>query len=196
MGDAVCLASGGLDSTVCLALVKKSGYRPIPLFVDYGQINRDMEFSALKSAAQYLGLEDPIVLDFHDFGRVVRSGLTQASLDVVQDAFTPCRNLLFIVAAAAVANTRGLTTLVLGLLDEATIIFPDQSDAFIAAAEHAISNALGVKMDIVLPLRDFRKSDVVRLSRELGVTSSYSCHAGTVPPCGVCIACKEYDGDL
>jgi 7-cyano-7-deazaguanine synthase len=83
---------------------------------------------------------------------------------------------------------------VLGLLSEATIIFPDQSDRFLAAAATAVSEALNVDMEIVVPLREFRKADVVRVAEEIGLSDYYSCHAGTIPPCGVCIACKEYEG--
>lgn len=193
MADSVCLASGGLDSTVCLALLKNSGYSPLPLFVNYGQINCTVEFSALEESCDSLKLPYPEVLNLNGYGALIKSGLTQSNLHIVQDAFTPCRNLLFIVGAAAVANSRGIDKVVLGLLHESTILFPDQSDKFIESARRAISDALAVEMEILLPLRDFRKSDVVKLANELGVTG-YSCHAGTTPPCGVCIACREYEG--
>ncbi|WP_181183719.1 MULTISPECIES: 7-cyano-7-deazaguanine synthase [unclassified Mesorhizobium] len=194
MRDAVCLASGGLDSTVCLALLLRSGIRPLPLFINYGQINANKEYASLQASCEKLDLGPPLTIDLRGYGTAIKSGLTEPTLDIVGDAFTPCRNLLFIVMAAAVANQNGITKIVLGLLTEATMLFPDQSDRFLLSATRAVSDALGVEMEIVVPLREFHKADVVRLAGELNVKNHYSCHAGTTPPCGVCIACKEYEG--
>ncbi|ESY51233.1 MULTISPECIES: 7-cyano-7-deazaguanine synthase [unclassified Mesorhizobium] len=193
MRDAVCLASGGLDSNTCLYLLKQNGFEPLPLFIDYGQINAAREFDSLVMACADLALGAPLKLDFSSFGHHVKSGLTDPSLHISRDAFTPCRNLLFIVSAAAVASSRGISKIVLGLLSEETILFPDQSDKFLQSASGAIEAALGVTMEILTPLRDYRKKDVLKLADRLGVKSYYSCHAGTIPPCGKCIACKEYE---
>lgn len=161
--------------------------------MNYGQINGARELASLRQACADLSIGSPLELNLSDFGRVVKSGLTDAGLHIVDDAFTPGRNLLFIVAAAAVANARGINRIVLGLLSEETIIFPDQSDEFLSVAGKAIEVSLGVQMEILTPLRDYRKTDVVNLAKKLQVKEYYSCHAGTVPPCGVCIACREYE---
>lgn len=194
MWDAVCLASGGLDSSVCLALSKRDGLRVLPIFIDYGQINCEPEYQSLVDNCERLMVPRPVRLNFSDFGKVVPTGLTDPGRAVVADAFTPCRNLLFLVTAAAVAHNRAASTIIMGLLHEATALFPDQSDNFLRAAEHSIFEALGSQISIVTPLRDLRKSEVVALAYELGVKSYYSCHAGTDPPCGECIACREYGG--
>jgi 7-cyano-7-deazaguanine synthase len=141
-----------------------------------------------------LGIRAPLELDLSHFGRTLATGLTDPTKDVVEDAFTPCRNLLFIVTAAAIGYKYGIDKIVMGLLSEKTAIFPDQSDEFIRDAENAIASALGVRFTIALPLRDFIKAEVVELGKQLGVTDFYSCHAGTEIPCGKCIACSEYGG--
>jgi len=192
MRDAICLASGGLDSTVCLQLMKRQGLSPLPLFINYGQLNYAREFASLKRNCSHLGVSDPLELDFSDFGGKLSTGLTDVQKDIVADAFTPCRNLLFIVAAAAFGSKFGINKIVMGLLSEKTAIFPDQSDEFVRSAENVITSALGVKFEIILPLRDFIKAEVVELGTKLGVTDFYSCHSGTEAPCGKCIACKEY----
>jgi 7-cyano-7-deazaguanine synthase len=129
-----------------------------------------------------------------DFGRHVSSGLTDKRLHIVDQAFTPCRNLIFIVLAAAIARKHGTTKIVLGLLSEETALFPDQTDSFLDQARLAINAATGEFFDIITPLREFRKSDVMQLATHIGVTTYYSCHAGTEEPCGECIACREYNG--
>lgn len=192
MYDAICLASGGLDSSICLALLQQQGLHPLPVFIDYGQLNCEAEFGSLQRNCLTLGLGEPVRLNMSGYGKTLSTGLTDATKHIVDDAFTPCRNLLFIVAAAALAYKHGADRIVMGLLSEATCIFPDQSDEFIRSAENAISVALGVNMTIVLPLREMTKRDVVSLASQIQLDSYYSCHAGGIEPCGKCIACLEY----
>jgi 7-cyano-7-deazaguanine synthase len=111
---------------------------------------------------------------------------------VLEDAFTPNRNLLFLLAAASIAYTKGAAWIVMGLLAEKTTIFPDQKDAFLFEAESVLTASLGTRIRIVCPLRDMVKDDVVRLASKLNIRDFYSCHSGTPEPCGRCIACLEY----
>jgi 7-cyano-7-deazaguanine synthase len=193
--DAVCLSSGGLDSVVCLHLLRQQGIRALPLFINYGQINAIQEWQSLAENVREKGFDEPVVIDISMFGKIIRTGLTDRTKHVVEDAFTPNRNLLFLTLASAVGHSRGIFTIVLGFLHENTAIFPDQTDSFLATAKLAISESLGVEFQIICPLRDMTKSDVVRLSRQLGVHRSYSCHAGGEKPCGKCIACLEYSSE-
>jgi 7-cyano-7-deazaguanine synthase len=191
--DAVCLASGGLDSVTCLHLLRQRAISALPVFVNYGQKNLDQEFASLVRNTQRDGFPEPIVVDLSGFGKVIRTGLTDPSKRVLEDAFTPNRNLLFLVVAASVAYTKGISSIVVGLLAEKTAIFPDQGDRFLSAAECAITESLGVQMRVLCPLRDMVKTEVVLLAQHLGVKSSYSCHSGASEPCGKCIACLEYN---
>jgi 7-cyano-7-deazaguanine synthase len=110
----------------------------------------------------------------------------------MEDAFTPGRNLLFLLIGAAHAHTVGADAVGIGLLDEASIIFPDQTSDFLSGAESILSKCLGRDVKIVAPLRGFTKRDVVLLAQTKGIENTYSCHAGGEHPCGVCIACREY----
>ena len=51
---AVCLLSGGLDSTTCLAWALRHGYEPYALSFDYGQRHR-IELEAARRVAEALG---------------------------------------------------------------------------------------------------------------------------------------------
>jgi 7-cyano-7-deazaguanine synthase len=192
MFDAVCLSSGGLDSTVCLHLLRERGINTLPVYINYGQRNHAREWGALSAACDSNGFPKPLMFDFVSFGLVIRSGLTDPTLRVNEDAFTPTRNLLFLTLGGAVAYSKGVRNLVLGFLTEQTSIFPDQTDSFIKAAQLAITESLGRQIDIHCPLRDMTKQDVVKLAKEKGISDFYSCHSGTEVPCGKCIACLEY----
>jgi 7-cyano-7-deazaguanine synthase len=192
MYDAVCLSSGGLDSTVCLHLLRERGIAALPVYVNYGQINLEREWGALSAACSFHSFPQPVRFDFPSFGRNIRSGLTDASMRVNEDAFTPTRNLLFLVLGGAVASARGVRNIVVGLLSERAAIFPDQTDRFLKAAEIALAEALGAQIEIHCPLRDMTKQDVLAMARARGISDFYSCHSGTEVPCGKCIACLEY----
>jgi 7-cyano-7-deazaguanine synthase len=192
MYDAVCLASGGLDSTLCLHLLRERGLVALPIYVNYGQRNHSREWASLQAACVINKFAKPVRFDFRSFGNVIKSGLTDRKLRVNEDAFTPARNLLFLVLAAAVASSKGVRNIVIGLLSERTTIFPDQSDRFLGAAEAALSESLGTQMRIFCPLRDLTKREVVTIGRAKGIEKFYSCHSGTKRPCGKCIACLEY----
>lgn len=192
MYDAICLSSGGLDSTVCLHLLRENGVNALPVYVNYGQRNHRREWGALSAACEFNRFPQPISFDFSSFGTIIKSGLTNSTLRVNEHAFTPTRNLLFVVLAGAVAYSKGVRNIVLGFLSERTAIFPDQTDRFLKAAQLALTESLGSEIEIYCPLRDMTKQDVLVLARSRGISDFYSCHAGTEVPCGKCIACLEY----
>jgi 7-cyano-7-deazaguanine synthase len=188
----VTLVSGGLDSTLVAALAAEEGLRQYPLFIDYGQRARDRELAACNRAMTSLGLPQPQIASLAGYGSLIRSGLTDLSLHVVEDAFTPGRNMLFLLTAAAYAFQVQADAISIGLLDERFSLFPDQTVAFLQQAESMLSRCMGKEIKVLSPLGGFSKSDVVSLARDKGIKNTYSCHMGDELPCGNCIACNEF----
>ena len=188
----VTLVSGGLDSVLVAKLAQEEGLQQYPLFVDYGQRSRDRELAACRQAMIALNLPEPKLANLSGFGDLIHSGLTDPSLDVVDDAFTPGRNLLFLLTAAAYAYQVGADAVSIGLLHESTALFPDQTPAFLDDAENLISRCMGKNIKVLAPLAAFHKVDVVALARNKGIQNTYSCHLGGEIACGECIACNEY----
>src|SRR5713226_8639642 len=110
MYDAVCLASGGLDSLVCLHLLRRQNIRPLPVFVNYGQKNLDKELGSLIRNTQEQNFGRPVIVDVAGFGKTIRTGLSDPNKKVFEDAFTPNRNLLFLVLGASVAFSKGASS--------------------------------------------------------------------------------------
>lgn len=188
----VVLVSGGLDSTLMAQLGKEIGLEQHPLFIDYGQRARDREFQACCAAMNNLDLPTPKVADLKGYGELIRSGLTHTSLDLVANAFTPGRNLLFLLVGASYAVQLGADAVSIGLLHEDASLFPDQTRSFLASAEALLPLAVGRTLKLLAPLADFHKQEVVALAAAKGIGGTYSCHAGGPTPCGHCIACKEF----
>jgi 7-cyano-7-deazaguanine synthase len=188
----VTLVSGGLDSTLVACLAKEEGVQQFPLFVDYGQRAREREFAACRSAMEKLGLPEPQIADLSGYGRLIRSGLTDTRLRIIEDAFTPGRNMLFLLTAAAHAMQVNADAVSIGLLHEDTSLFPDQTTAFLVDAEHMIERCMGRHIRVLAPLSMFHKNEVVELARSKGISGTYSCHLGGATPCMDCISCNEF----
>lgn len=186
------LVSGGLDSTLVGVMAREEGLTVHPLFIDYGQRAGHKEWDTCQRVHSQLGLPTPIRMDLSGFGRVIHSGLTSAEMDVKADAFTPGRNLMFLLMGSAYAYQVGASSVSVGLLAERFSLFPDQRSEFIEQAERAIKAALGRRIKVVMPLAEFSKADVVKLAQEKGIAGTYSCHAGGSEPCGQCISCLEF----
>jgi len=188
----VTLVSGGLDSTLVARLAKEEGVRQHPLFIDYGQRSRECELAACEHAMAALGIDPPRIANLSGYGALIRSGLTDTSLHVLNDAFTPGRNMLFLLTAAAYAYQVVADAVSIGLLHEDTSLFPDQTSDFLREAEGLIARCMGRRIKVLAPLAQFHKQDVVALARAKGITHTYSCHLGGIEPCGACIACNEF----
>jgi 7-cyano-7-deazaguanine synthase len=188
----VTLVSGGLDSTLMSVLAKEEGVTLFPLFVDYGQLCIDHEWEACIYVHKQFSLPSPIRMDLAGYGKTIPSGLTSKSLRVNEDAFLPGRNLLFLLAACSYAYSKNANAVAIGLLSEETHIFPDQTNDFIEKAQNTINVALDRHIRIVTPLMNLNKHDVLAMAKKKGIEGTYSCHSGTLPTCGSCIACRQY----
>jgi 7-cyano-7-deazaguanine synthase len=187
--NVIALSSGGVDSSVMMLLLKKNNVKVHPLHVDYGHRSEEREWASCKQVCKRLSLK-PEKIDLSGV-KMIPSALTNPKLNIIENAFLPTRNLLFITVAAAYGYGKGIYTVAIGLLSNA--IFPDQTKRFVQSAESCLSKALGVEFRILAPLISLDKRDTLRLARKyrisLGLT--YSCHAGGRSPCGRCIACLE-----
>jgi len=189
----VLLSSGGLDSTLSAVLALEQGLELHPLFIDYGQLAKDRELSACRVNYKHYGLPEPRIVNLQGFGELYSSGLTNIAMDIFEDAFLPGRNLLFLLVGATYACNVCASSISIGLLNEESSLFPDQTKEFLGKTQELISMITGRDLQILAPLIDFTKREVVALAKKKGIIGTYSCHAGGEIPCGECIACREYN---
>jgi 7-cyano-7-deazaguanine synthase len=200
---AVVVFSGGLDSTVCLALAHRDCRPVLALTVDYGQRHR-IEVQRAATVAGAYGVEHLVVgLDLSRWGG---SALTDPSVEVpgpdsagpdeVPVTYVPARNLVFLSLAAGLAEAREVDAVYLGVnaLDYSGYpdCRPEFVDAFRAAAALALKRGVeGRPLDFRTPLIDMTKADIVRLGVELGapLELTWSCYRGGPEPCAACDAC-------
>ena len=186
------LVSGGLDSTLIAVMMQEEGIEQFPLFIDYGQRAAKREWDTCQAVHSRHGLPIPVRMDLSGYGAVISTGLTRESLDIRTEAFTPGRNLMFLLMGSAYAHQKQANAIALGLLSEKYSLFPDQRADFLVKAESSLAAALGHCIKVVTPLFEFSKAEVVELARQKGISGTYSCHAGGGTPCGTCISCMEF----
>lgn len=185
----VCLASGGIDSSVLLFMLKKSNHEVFPLHVNYGQKAEKMELKSAQDVCRFLNLSLE-VMDVNGMGKI-SSGLTDLQMSASHDPLFPARNLLLLTIGGAYAFTKSIKVISMGLL--ANPVFPDQTMEFIANAETTINTAMGTSMKLLTPFIELNKLEVVRLAQKYGfpLGSTYSCYEGSEFHCGKCASCKE-----
>jgi 7-cyano-7-deazaguanine synthase len=164
-----------------------------PLFIDYGQLSSEKEWMACERVFSKSNLPKPTKMCLEGYGKLIKSGITDRSKDIYQDAFLPGRNLLFIVVAASYAYQKGVSSIAIGLFSEESHLFPDQTEEFLVNLNFALNSAFGHSFTIITPLINFGKKDVIKLAKKysLPLEDTYSCHSGNDIYCGKCIACKE-----
>ncbi|MDR1699710.1 MAG: 7-cyano-7-deazaguanine synthase [Lachnoclostridium sp.] len=188
----VTLLSGGLDSSLLACLLKEEGHEQFPVFINYGQLNFEKEWTACLSTCSQLNLRNPELFDLKGYGISVPSGLTSTKLDIKNDAFLPNRNALFLLSAAAYAYQKECTHVAIGFLNEENYIFVDQTRAFLDKMEELLHLSLGKRICIMSPFIALDKIDIIGLAKLKGLNNTYSCHKGTEDPCGECISCLEF----
>jgi 7-cyano-7-deazaguanine synthase len=205
---AVCLLSGGLDSSTCLAYARRDGYSCYALSFDYGQRHR-VELEAAARVAGLLGAERHLVLKtgLDAFGG---SALT-ADIDVpkarsldqmgrgIPITYVPARNTIFLSFALAWAEVLESSDIFLGVNALDYSGYPDCRPEFIEAYERManLATRAGVEgrthVRIHTPLIRLTKAEIVLLGRELGVPfgATHSCYdpAPGGRSCGQCDSC-------
>ncbi len=190
-GGAVVLASGGIDSSVCLALARRSPGPVLALGLDYGQRNR-IELARLDSVATALGCEMLVVsLDMRRWiqGGLLGCGVPEASEHDTN--YVSARNLVFLAIGASVAESRGADRLYLGAT-AADGHHPDCTERFFGPFRAALATGLDRPPLLRTPLVGFGKAQVVRIAIALGVPLdlTWSCHLSGPVPCGGCAPCR------
>lgn len=208
MKKAVCLLSGGLDSTTALAIAQAEGFDVHALSFRYGQ-RHSVELDKAGAFARQRAVAEHIIVDF-DLRMIGGSALT-ANIDVpkhdriselgsgIPVTYVPARNTIFLSFALGWAEVLGAEDIFLGVnvLDYSG--YPDCRPEYIEAFESLanLATKAGVegrqKLKIHVPLMQMTKADIIR--RGLGLDVDYaetsSCYdpGQNGKPCGRCDSC-------
>jgi 7-cyano-7-deazaguanine synthase len=195
------ILSGGLDSTVCMALAAAEG-PVVALTFDYGQRHWHEIDHAAGVAGFYRADHLVVRLDLTGWGG---SALTDSSVAVphgevaapgIPVTYVPARNLIFLSVAMGVAEARSLDEVYLGVNGLDYSGYPDCRPEFVESFERTAALALkrgveGRPVRVRTPLISLTKAEIVRLGVERGAPLhlTWSCYEGGTVPCGSCDSC-------
>jgi 7-cyano-7-deazaguanine synthase len=208
MMRAICLLSGGLDSSTCLALARRDGFECYALSFDYGQRHR-VELASAARVAESLGAARHLVvpIDLRVFGGsaltsdiAVPKGRAPGEMSSgIPVTYVPARNTVFLSLALALAEVLDSSDIFIGVNALDYSGYPDCRPEYIQAYERManLATKAGVEgrtqIKIRTPLIRLSKAEIVKLASELGLDFSltHSCYdpdaAGR--PCGQCDSC-------
>ena len=208
---ALVLFSGGLDSTVCLALaIEKYGAENVTaLSISYGQ-KHTKETKAAQKIAKYYGVRLKtldLALIFADSdcplliagkGDIPKETYAEQQMHSggkPVSTYVPFRNGLFLSSAASIAISLDCGVIFYGAHsdDAAGNAYPDCSREFNDAINSAIYIGSGNQLKVEAPFVSKTKADVVAEGIRLGVPfeMTWSCYEGGEKPCGKCGTCRD-----
>lgn len=199
---AVCVMSGGLDSTLGAYMAKDSGYDIIGVHFNYEQRTQTKELECFHNICNDLNVLNKYVLDLDFFKQLGASALTDKKIEVptsgveegVPVTYVPFRNGIFLSMAAAIAEKEGAEIISIGVVEEDSSGYPDCRESYIKSMQESIN--LGTKdstnIEIKMPLVHLKKSQIVQKSLELNVPlrHTWSCYKNEDAACGVCDSCR------
>ncbi len=199
---AVCILSGGMDSTLASYLAKKDGYEIIAVHFNYGQRTEHKELECFRNICIELNVKEKYEINIPFFTQIGASALTDVSIDVptsgiepgVPITYVPFRNGIFLSIATAIAEKHEAQALFIGVVEEDSSGYPDCTDTFINKMETAMNQGTkeDTQLEIITPLVHMTKEQIVKKSFELNIPLEYtwSCYKNEDKACGVCDSCR------
>ncbi|MHC1680890.1 MAG: 7-cyano-7-deazaguanine synthase QueC [Methanomassiliicoccales archaeon] len=200
---AICLLSGGLDSTVTLAYALHQGFEVTALTINYGQRHK-RELDAARAVAAHYKVPH-IIMEFPLTG--FRSALTDDSIPIpdrkpedigydIPETYVPARNIVFLSLAAGLAESVDASAVFIGANAIDYSGYPDCRPEFFQAFENMLEvgtkrGVLGHPVSIEHPILKMTKAEIVKLGLKLEAPLhlTWSCYRGGEKACGHCDSC-------
>ncbi|MDY6966584.1 MAG: 7-cyano-7-deazaguanine synthase QueC [Halobacteriota archaeon] len=203
---AVCLCSGGLDSTVSTTIAKEEGHDLYILHLNYGHRAENKEIEAVISIASQLDAREVKFVDLSFLKELGGSSLTDFSVPVpvheevkpgeTPSTWVPCRNLVFLSLASSYAEVIKADFIFTGFNAEEAQSYPDNTEVFSEKFNEVLREAVAsfTKPPLVkAPLVKMFKSDIMRKAVEVKapIELTWSCYLDYEKHCGKCEACRH-----
>lgn len=209
MSKALIILSGGLDSTVSLAYLKKELDIKLAITFDYGQRAYENEINASKQIADFYNIEHKVIqlpwlkeitktALVNQNNKIPEPDITKNTIEAMKAVWVPNRNGAFLNIAASFCDALNIDYIIFGANKEEASTFPDNSQEFIDNINKSFEFSTLTKAKVISPLIDFDKTQIVKLGAELNIPFNLimSCYNGNNNHCGKCESCKRFKNAL
>ncbi len=179
-------ASGGIDSTTTMAILKDAGKNVIAIHFNYFQKSSEAEELSIKNICKKLDIPLQIIT-LHNYKTMKSSMLQNKDIEITTDknikstaAWVPARNIMFLSVISAMAeeyilNNQYSKVYIAGgfpLISEESV-YPDNGQRFVNSFEHmletgSLAGANGL-IKIVNPIGTFTKAEELSILKQLGL---------------------------
>ena len=199
---AVCLLSGGMDSSTLAYVAKSKGYEILALHLNYGQRTENKELASAKKIASLLDAKAFVEISLDYFTTFGASSLTDKAIAVdtfdsarahVPNTYVPFRNANLLSIATSFAEAKEADAIFIGVQSLDYSGYPDCRPQFIDAFQKVID--LGTKdttkITLFTPVIHMTKTDILREGIRLSVPyeHTWSCYRNEGKACGTCGSC-------
>ncbi len=199
---AICLLSGGMDSTTLAYVAKDQGYEIYALHVNYGQRTERRELQSAKTIARLLDAKEFIEVSLGYLSQFGDSSLTDRSIVVeeydesragIPNTYVPFRNANLLSIATSFAESRKAEAIFIGVQSLDYSGYPDCRPQFIEAFQNVVDT--GTRDDthirLLTPFISMTKREILDRGLTLGVPyqHTWSCYQREDMACGVCGSC-------
>lgn len=204
---AVILLSGGLDSTVILAMALNKGRQCYAIGFDYGQRHR-VELEYAQKIANYYNVHfriisiDSFIFEnsslVSDISMPKNRSIEEIARGKIPNTYVPARNTLFLAYAMGQAEILNAQEIYAGPNALDSVPYPDCTPSFIKAFQGVLNLATkqameGAAPQLLTPLINMNKVEIILKGMELNVPlhMTFSCYdpLTTKEACGRCDAC-------
>lgn len=199
MKDSIIIVSGGMDSVTLLYDYKDR--IALGISFDYGSNHNAKEIPFAKLHCERLGIKHiTIPLDFmHQY---FKSSLLEGAYAIpeghyqdenMKSTVVPFRNGIMLAIAAGMAESYGLSHVMIANHGGDHAIYPDCRPEFISAMSNATEAGSYNGVTVLAPYTNITKGDIARRGKELGIdyNETWSCYKGGEKHCGKCGTCVE-----
>ena len=197
--DSIIILSGGMDSVTLLYDQKER--IALAITFDYGSNHNQREASYARQHCEVLGIEHLLIpLDF--MARYFKSSLLEGAEAIpegdyddanMKSTVVPFRNGIMLSIACGIAESRGLTKVMIANHFGDHSIYPDCRAEFIRPMSEAMRAGTYIGVEIMAPYTDISKTGIALIGKRLGIdySQTYSCYKGGERHCGKCGTCVE-----
>ena len=197
--DSVIIYSGGLDSTTLL--YEEQQRIALAVTFDYGSNHAAREIACARHHCSLLGIGH-VVIELGFMSRYFSSSLLSGAEAIPDGSYddsnmhstvVPFRNGIMLSIACGLAESRGLTRVLIANHGGDHAIYPDCRPAFVEAMDGAMQAGTYEGVRLAAPYTNLTKADLVRRGAALGIDygRTYSCYRGGEHHCGTCGTCTE-----